>query len=188
LAPCSFPLGFGLAPLFTAPLSEAYGRYPLYFGSALIYLVFFIPIAYGQNIATVIICRFIAGIAASTGSTLVGGTVSDLFEAHNRGLPMAIFSICTSSSPWHLIGACRGRAETDSDLLLIHSRFWWYRTWSRRVRLHRVEDGMEMDSVGPGSSTSSPRIASSPKNKLNFRSPADDVRWMSRDRHHFLHA
>ncbi|GAA5861875.1 hypothetical protein JCM5353_007126, partial [Sporobolomyces roseus] len=88
-----FPLGFGIGPLFTAPLSESYGRYPLYFGSALIYLVFFIPIAYGQNIATVIICRFIAGIAASTGSTLVGGTVSDLFEAHNRGLPMAIFSI-----------------------------------------------------------------------------------------------
>lgn len=28
------------------------------------------------------------------GSTLVGGTVADLFEAANRGLPMSIFSIC----------------------------------------------------------------------------------------------
>ena len=90
----SFPLGFGLGPLFTAPLSEAFGRYPLYFFSSLFYLVFFIPIAYGQNIQTVIICRFIQGIAASTGSTLVGGTVSDLFDSHNRGSGMAVFSIC----------------------------------------------------------------------------------------------
>ncbi|TNY23171.1 MFS general substrate transporter [Rhodotorula diobovata] len=89
-----FPLGFGLGPLFTAPLSEAFGRYPLYVVSSLVYLVFFIPTAYGQNIATVIIARFIGGIAASTGSTLVGGTVSDLFDTHERGLPMAIFSIC----------------------------------------------------------------------------------------------
>jgi MFS family permease len=77
----SFPLGFGLGPLFTAPLSEAYGRYPLYLVSALFYLIFFIPIAVAQNIETVIICRFIQGIAASTGSTLVGGTVSDLFDS-----------------------------------------------------------------------------------------------------------
>ncbi|GAA5981253.1 hypothetical protein JCM10908_004039 [Rhodotorula pacifica] len=89
-----FPLGFGLGPLFTAPLSEAYGRYPLYVVSSVLYTVFFIPTAYGQNIATVIIARFIGGIAASTGSTLVGGTVADLFETHNRGLPMSIFSIC----------------------------------------------------------------------------------------------
>ncbi|BGP36379.1 hypothetical protein JCM10450v2_000279 [Rhodotorula kratochvilovae] len=89
-----FPLGFGLGPLFTAPLSEAYGRYPLYVVSSLVYLIFFIPTAYGQNIQTVVISRFIAGIAASTGSTLVGGTVADLFESHNRGLPMSIFSIC----------------------------------------------------------------------------------------------
>ncbi|GAA5858755.1 hypothetical protein JCM8547_004973 [Rhodosporidiobolus lusitaniae] len=88
-----FPLGFGLGPLFTAPLSEAYGRYPMYFISCLIYLVFFIPTAYGQNIQTVIIARFIAGVAASTGSTLVGGTMADLFLTHERGLPMSFFSI-----------------------------------------------------------------------------------------------
>ncbi|GAA6043247.1 hypothetical protein JCM8097_008485 [Rhodosporidiobolus ruineniae] len=88
-----FPLGFGLGPLFTAPLSEAYGRYPMYFISILMYTIFFIPTAYGQNIQTVIVARFIAGIAASTGSTLVGGTIADLFLTHERGLPMSFFSI-----------------------------------------------------------------------------------------------
>ncbi|GAA5972770.1 hypothetical protein JCM11641_003013, partial [Rhodosporidiobolus odoratus] len=86
-----------------APLSEAYGRYPLYFVSALLYLIFFIPIAYAQNITTVIVCRFISGIAASTGSTLVGGTMADLFLTHERGLPMSFFTLSaflgTSSGP-----------------------------------------------------------------------------------------
>ncbi|POY70052.1 hypothetical protein BMF94_6939 [Rhodotorula taiwanensis] len=133
----SFPLGFGLGPLFTvsagtesrveiirllpltppqlghrlrsaskpggsaayfseinADAEPAYGRYPLYVISSVVYLIFFIPTAYGQNIQTVIIARFLGGIAASTGSTLVGGTVADLFESHDRGLPMSIFSIC----------------------------------------------------------------------------------------------
>ncbi|GAA5888892.1 hypothetical protein JCM6882_002892 [Rhodosporidiobolus microsporus] len=87
-----FPLGFGLGPLFTAPLSEAFGRYPIYCISSLIYLIFFIPTAYGQNIATVIVSRFIAGFASSAGSTLVGGTMADLFLTHERGLPMSFFS------------------------------------------------------------------------------------------------
>lgn len=85
----------------------------MYVISSLVYLIFFIPTAYGQNIVspssrarfgaflnvphsqqTVVIARFIGGIAASTGSTLVGGTVADLFETHERGLPMSVFSIC----------------------------------------------------------------------------------------------
>ncbi|GAA5923091.1 MFS transporter [Sporobolomyces koalae] len=89
-----FPLGFGLGPLFTAPLSEALGRYPVYATSSLLYLIFFIPIAQAPNIGTVIGFRFLQGLAGSAGSTLVGGTVSDLFEAHNRGTGMAVFTIC----------------------------------------------------------------------------------------------
>lgn len=150
--------------MFTAPLSESYGRYPLYFGSALIYLVFFIPIAYGQNIATVIICRFIAGIAASTGSTLVGGTVSDLFEAHNRGLPMAIFSICTYLPSLCLNMVCQAERSTDSNRFLTDSRIWWHGTWPCRFGLHRAEDGVAVDSMGAGSFSF--RIAC-PKVKLN---------------------
>ncbi|SGY31972.1 BQ5605_C002g01295 [Microbotryum silenes-dioicae] len=82
LALSTFPLGFGLAPLVLAPFSDG-----------IIYTLFFLPITLGRNIATVIIARFIGGLAASTGSTLVGGTVADLFESKDRGLPMSIFSL-----------------------------------------------------------------------------------------------
>ena len=45
-----FPLGFGLAPLVLAPFSEAYGRYPMYVGSSIFFLVFFIPTAVAKNV------------------------------------------------------------------------------------------------------------------------------------------
>lgn len=89
-----FPLGFALGPLTLAPLSEAYGRYPMYIASAIIYLLMFVPIGAARNIETVIVARFIAGVAASTGGTLVGGTVADLFDAGDRGLPMSLYSFC----------------------------------------------------------------------------------------------
>ncbi|POY70051.1 hypothetical protein BMF94_6938 [Rhodotorula taiwanensis] len=89
-----FPLGFALGPLTLAPLSEAYGRYPMYIASAVLYLLMFIPIALARSIETVLIARFISGVAASTGGTLVGGTVADLFDAADRGLPMSLYSFC----------------------------------------------------------------------------------------------
>lgn len=55
-------------------------------------IVFYIPQALATNIETVIVSRFIAGCAASTGSTLVGGTVADMFLAHNRGTAMSWFA------------------------------------------------------------------------------------------------
>ncbi|GAA5981250.1 hypothetical protein JCM10908_004038 [Rhodotorula pacifica] len=94
LALAMFPLGFGLGPLTLAPLSEAYGRYPMYIASAVVYLAMFVPIGAARNIQTVIVARFIAGVAGSTGGTLVGGTVADLFDASDRGLPMALYSFC----------------------------------------------------------------------------------------------
>jgi MFS family permease len=46
----SYLIGFAAAPLFLAPLSEAYGRYPVYFASSIIYLAFFLCIGLAQNI------------------------------------------------------------------------------------------------------------------------------------------
>lgn len=84
----------------------------MYIASAVIFLLMFIPIGLAKNIVsgerafllvhyadkspqeTVLIARFISGVAASTGGTLVGGTVADLFDAADRGLPMSLYSFC----------------------------------------------------------------------------------------------
>ncbi|THH08248.1 hypothetical protein EW145_g2823 [Phellinidium pouzarii] len=88
-----YALGFGLFPLFFAPLSEEFGRQPLYIVTTFIYMSMHIGVALAKNIQSVIVFRFIAGAAGSTGSTMVGGTIADIWAPHERGLPMATFSI-----------------------------------------------------------------------------------------------
>ncbi|OCH96367.1 MFS general substrate transporter [Obba rivulosa] len=88
-----FSLGFGILPLVSASFSEEFGRRPLYLGSAIGYACMHLMAALSQNIQTVIVARFLGGAFGSTGSTMVGGTIADIWMPHERGLPMAVFSV-----------------------------------------------------------------------------------------------
>lgn len=101
-----YALGFGVIPLFSAPLSEEFGRRPLYIATAFINFIMCIGMALyvilievcgalltsprSKNIQSVIIIRFIIGAAASTGATMVGGTIADIFASHEY--------VCSSSA------------------------------------------------------------------------------------------
>ncbi|GAA6020209.1 hypothetical protein JCM10207_004371 [Rhodosporidiobolus poonsookiae] len=87
-----FTVTFGAAPLLLAPLSEVYGRNFIYLVSAIIFALFFIPQALAKNIETILVSRFISGIAGSTAVSLVGGTLADVWRGEDRGVPMALFS------------------------------------------------------------------------------------------------
>lgn len=87
-----YPLGFGLIPLITASFSEEFGRQPLYIGSGIGFLLMTLMIALAKNIETVIVARFVQGAFGSTGATMVGGTISDIWSTKERGLPMSIFA------------------------------------------------------------------------------------------------
>ncbi|KAG6839949.1 hypothetical protein C0991_010144 [Blastosporella zonata] len=76
-----YALGFGIVPLVTASFSEEFGRQPLYIGSSIGFLLMFMMVALSQNIQTVIIARFLQGAFGSTGSTMVGGTIADIWSA-----------------------------------------------------------------------------------------------------------
>ncbi|KDE09672.1 hypothetical protein MVLG_00078 [Microbotryum lychnidis-dioicae p1A1 Lamole] len=93
-----FTLTFSAAPLIIAPFSEVYGRSWIYFGSAFIFTLFFLPQALAQNIETILVARFISGCAGSTAVSLVGGTLADVWSDEERGLPMAIFAWSAFSS------------------------------------------------------------------------------------------
>lgn len=80
------------APLLLAPLSEVYGRSYIYFISAVIFFLCFLPQALANSIALVLVFRFISGIAGSTAVSLVGGTLADVWRGEDRGTPMALFS------------------------------------------------------------------------------------------------
>lgn len=87
-----YAFGFGIPPLFLAPLSEVYGRRWVLLVSHLAYTLFFFCVGFADNIATVLLGRFFGGAFGSTGSTLTGGLLADIFVTSERGTPMALFA------------------------------------------------------------------------------------------------
>lgn len=56
------------------------------------YFLFTLPSCLAKNIATMLAGRMIAGLASSAPFTNVGGTIADVWDTKDRGLPMAMFS------------------------------------------------------------------------------------------------
>lgn len=78
--------------MFLGPLSEFIGRNPIYLGCYALFTVWFIPIALAKNIATVIIARLLSGCFGAAGTTIIPGTLADIWSTEERGLPVALFS------------------------------------------------------------------------------------------------
>ncbi|KAG2742251.1 MFS general substrate transporter [Suillus brevipes Sb2] len=93
VAYCLYSLGFGIVPLFTSALSEEVGRRPIYLASAFLGAMCNVLASVSQNIQTIMVARVLGGAFASTGAILVGGTIADIWEPEERGLPMAVFSM-----------------------------------------------------------------------------------------------
>ncbi|KAJ8120367.1 hypothetical protein ONZ43_g2907 [Nemania bipapillata] len=85
-------LGFALGQLFIPPLSEVFGRLPVYRASAIFYIGFTIGIARSTNVAEFLIFRFLTGLSASSYLSTGGGTVADLLPKEERGVAMALFT------------------------------------------------------------------------------------------------
>ncbi|PWN86660.1 MFS general substrate transporter [Acaromyces ingoldii] len=88
-----FTFAVAIFPLFLAPLGESVGRRPVYLASYGIFFLFFLPVALAHNIETVLVSRFLCGAAGSVGSTMVGGTLSDIWTRREREIPMALFCL-----------------------------------------------------------------------------------------------
>ncbi|KAH6995307.1 major facilitator superfamily domain-containing protein [Ilyonectria destructans] len=95
----TFVLGVSFGPMFLSPLSEFYGRRPIYLVTWTMYVVLLIPQAVAKNIATIIIFRFFGGFAGSAFLAVSGGTVGDLFSKNELQAPMALFSVAPFMGP-----------------------------------------------------------------------------------------
>lgn len=71
--------GFGLGPLFWAPLSELSGRNFAFYCSYSVFLIFSVVCAVAPNIQTLLVGRFIAGTFGASPITNAGGQVSDMW-------------------------------------------------------------------------------------------------------------
>ncbi|EXJ78713.1 hypothetical protein A1O1_09115 [Capronia coronata CBS 617.96] len=88
----TFNFACAIAPLFLAPFCELAGRRIVYVGAYLCFVIMFIGLSLGKNIATILVCRALLGMFGSVGTILVGGTFSDMFLPDEMARPMALFS------------------------------------------------------------------------------------------------
>lgn len=115
-----FVLGIACGPLLFSPLSEFYGRRPIYLVAWTVYVIWIVPQAVARNIETILIARFLDGFSGSTFLAVSGGTVGDLFAKHELQLPMAIFSV----SPF--LGPCIGPLIGGSINYNLNWRWTYY--------------------------------------------------------------
>jgi multidrug resistance protein len=88
-----YVLGFAAGPMALAPLSEMYGRVPIYHVCNVGFLIFNIACAVSSNLNMLIGFRFLAGVFGSAPLTNGGGTIADCIRQEKRGAAMAAFVI-----------------------------------------------------------------------------------------------
>ncbi|GAA5823046.1 hypothetical protein JCM11251_007464 [Rhodosporidiobolus azoricus] len=88
----AFNAACAIAPLFLAPLCEQIGRREVYLSAYFCFTMIFILLALSPNIAGEIVGRALSGIFGSCGTILVGGTLADIWNTRERGIPMSCFT------------------------------------------------------------------------------------------------
>ncbi|KXL41506.1 MAG: hypothetical protein FE78DRAFT_156310, partial [Acidomyces sp. 'richmondensis'] len=88
----TFVCGLGLGPMFLSPLSEFYGRRIIYLGAFGMYFIWLIPCAVARNVQTMLVVRFLDGLAGSAFLSVAGGTVGDMFRREKLSAPMMVYT------------------------------------------------------------------------------------------------
>lgn len=94
-----FLTGFGLGALISGPSSELLGRYPVYLGTLIIFGCWITGAALAPNIGAQIVFRFLAGLCGAAPLTVIGGTISDMWNAKEKTWAFPIFAIVGFGGP-----------------------------------------------------------------------------------------
>jgi MFS family permease len=65
----------------------------------LLYVLFNIPCALSPNIGGLLISRFLCGVSSSSGLSLAGGTIADIWDTEDRGTAIAYFAAAPYAGP-----------------------------------------------------------------------------------------
>ena len=86
-------LGFAVGPLLISPLSEIFGRYPVYLVCNILFVIFTVACAVAQSMRQLIVFRFFAGCVGVCPVTLGGASIGDLIAQEKRGASMSLFGM-----------------------------------------------------------------------------------------------
>lgn len=81
----------GIGPLFFAPMSETFGRRIVFLVNLTLFTLFQIPTALAPNIETFVVMRTLGGLFGSVGVANGGGSISDMFETHERATVLGFY-------------------------------------------------------------------------------------------------
>jgi len=84
-----YVVGYCFGPLLIAPLSELYGRAPLYHVCNVLFVIFSVACALAPNLGGLVAFRLLAGLAGSCPMAIGPGTIADLVPREKRGKVMA---------------------------------------------------------------------------------------------------
>lgn len=86
-------LGFAFGPLIVAPMSEYAGRVIVYNTCNALFFIFNVASALAPNMGSLIVFRFLDGIAGVAPTTIGSGTIADIMPTESRGKAMAFWSM-----------------------------------------------------------------------------------------------
>jgi len=86
-----YTLALAFGPMLNAPISEHFGRLPVYILSYGLSLPFLAGSALAPNLGGFLATRFFCGLFQSVTIANLGGTIADLYDARSTGYPMSIF-------------------------------------------------------------------------------------------------
>lgn len=85
-------LGEAVGPLFTAPMSEIYGRVPISNGANLLFIITSIGGALSVNLSMLVAFRFLSGVAV-TSIALEPAIVGDMYIQEERGTVLSLMGL-----------------------------------------------------------------------------------------------
>ncbi|PNH47869.1 hypothetical protein VD0004_g547 [Verticillium dahliae] len=113
-------LGFAFGPLIVAPVSEMWGRRPLYIWGNIFFVLFSVGTALSQNMDMMMAFRFLMGVAGSVPITIGSGSIADIMPVEMRGRAMSAWAL----GP--LLGPCIGPVAGG---YLIRETSWRWVYW-----------------------------------------------------------
>lgn len=94
-----FLAGYCLGPIIWSTTSELVGRKVIFSISMLMYTLFILGQSLANNIATLMITRFLSGVCAAAPLTNAGGVIADMWDPVGRGFAMSVFSCSVFIGP-----------------------------------------------------------------------------------------
>jgi MFS family permease len=86
-----FVLGLAFGPLIGLPFSETVGRRMVYMTSIPMFALFILGSGFAEDVGTLTICRFLAGVFCSPALSIGSAAVSDVWPLAERATPMAAY-------------------------------------------------------------------------------------------------